>query len=433
MRICMFEDDAVVHLQPLTDTRPAFDLRCGARTLLQRQLYAFSRQADTEKPEVFFAFVRPELVDLCRREHPELTVNSLGVQSADKILFINARWLPPAEMLPPPQSGEVGLCDNQVAYACFVADKAPPLLQMQHGSEHGQEWMRDSAVHSCGGRMITYPWDLLVHHAEALEQDYRHWFQQGAAMPADQLSVVGPRERCLVHPSARIEPLVLIDTTRGPVLIDADAVIQAFSRLEGPCYIGPRTQVLGARLRGTSLGPECRIGGEVEASIVQGYSNKAHEGFLGHSYLGEWVNLGAGTQVSDLRTDYAPVRIQVGGKWIDTGLLKIGAFMGDHVRTSIDALVNTGSVFGPFALLLTSGALLPRYLPAFCRFGHGEIQERNDLRQLFASAATAMSRRGQSWTETHAEFYFDLYERTAEARRRHIRDSEQRRLRRAVG
>jgi UDP-N-acetylglucosamine diphosphorylase/glucosamine-1-phosphate N-acetyltransferase len=424
MRICVFEDNAVGRLQPLTDTRPAFDLRCGARTLLQRQLHAFGAERG-------FAFVRPELADLCRLGHPELTVNSLDVRQGDKVLFINARWLLSANVPRNPRSGEVGLCDGQVAYACLPAGELDH-LQAWKVFEHLEEWSRKPSVRPCGGRMIAYPWDLLTHHAEALEQDHLYWVQQGAATLAANVPVVGSPERCLVHPSARVEPMVLIDTTRWPVLIDADAVVGAFSRIEGPCYIGPRTQVSGAKLRGSSVGPECRIGGEVEASIVQGFSNKAHDGFLGHSYLGEWVNLGAGTQVSDLRTDYANVRLKVGSESVDTGLMKVGAFIGDHTKTSISALVNTGSMFGPFGQLLTSGSLLPRSLPAFCRFGHGEIEERNDLRQLFNSAATAMSRRGQEWTEIHAEFYFDLYERTAEARRRHLRDSEQRRLRRAA-
>ncbi|HEY7327139.1 MAG TPA: putative sugar nucleotidyl transferase [Gemmataceae bacterium] len=424
MRICVFEDNAVGRLQPLTDTRPAFDLRLGARTLLQRQLHAFGAERG-------FAFVRPELADLCRVTHPELTVNSLGGRQDDKVLFINARWLPPANSLRAPKSGEICLCDGQLAYACLPAGNAD-LVHARDVSGRVEEWARKPSARTCGGRMITYPWDLLVHQAEALEQDHLYWGRKSEARMTAAAPTLGPSERCLIHPSARVEPMVLIDTTRGPVLIDAEAVVQAFSRIEGPCYIGPRTQVLGAKLRGTSLGPECRIGGEVEASIVQGYSNKAHEGFLGHSYLGEWVNLGAGTQVSDLRTDYGNVRINVGGESIDTGLMKVGAFMGDHTRTSISALVNTGSVFGSFDLLLTSSSLLPRSLPSFCRFGHGEIQEQNDLRQLFASATIAMARRGQKWTETHAEFYFQLHERTAEARRRYIRDHEQRRLRRAV-
>jgi UDP-N-acetylglucosamine diphosphorylase/glucosamine-1-phosphate N-acetyltransferase len=424
MHLCVFEDNAVGRLQPLTDTRPAFDLRCGVRTLLERQLHAFGA-------ERAFAFVRPELADLCRLGHPELTVNSLDGWQEGAILVINARWLPSLNSPREPKSGEVGLCDGQVAYACLPAGEIDP-LQGWKVFEHLEEWVRKLSARPCGGRMIAYPWDLLMHHAEALEQDYFHWIRQNTAQFAVQAPVVGPPQRCLVHSSARVEPMVLIDTTHGPVLIDKEAVVQAFSRIEGPCYIGPRTQVLGAKLRGSSLGPECRIGGEVEASIVQGYSNKAHEGFLGHSYLGEWVNLGAGTQVSDLRTDYANVRMKVGSEAVDTGLLKVGAFIGDHTRTSINALVNTGSMFGPFGQLLTSDALLPRSLPAFCRFGHGEIHERNDLRQLFNSAAIAMARRGQEWTEVHAEFYFDLYERTAETRRRHLRDSEQRRLRRAI-
>jgi UDP-N-acetylglucosamine diphosphorylase/glucosamine-1-phosphate N-acetyltransferase len=424
MRICIYEDSAVGRLQPLTDTRPAFDLRCGAYTLLQRQLHAFGAEQG-------LAFVRPELTDLCRLEHPELTVNSLSGRQEDKVLFVNARWLPPAYSLRAPKSGEVGLCDGQVAYACLPASEANH-LNGRNLLGQLEEWARKPSARPCGGRMIAYPWNLIEHHAEALEQDHLYWGRQREATEAAGTPIVGSPERCLIHPSARVEPMVLIDTTRGPVLIDADAVVQAFSRLEGPCYIGPRTQVLGAKVRGSSLGPECRVGGEVEASIIQGYSNKAHEGFLGHSYLGEWVNLGAGTQVSDLRTDYANVRIKLGSESIDTGLLKVGAFVGDHTRTSIDALVNTGSVFGPFVQLLTSGSLLPRNIPAFCRFGHGEIHERNDLRQLFASAQMAMARRGKEWTEIHAELYFELHDRTAETRRRHIRDSEQRRLRRAV-
>ncbi len=124
--------------------------------------------------------------------------------------------------------------------------------------------------------------------------------------------------------------------------------------------------------------------------------------------------------------------VAVGGRSVDSGLLKVGAFVGDHTKTSINALVNAGSVFGAFDQLLTSGTLLPRTVPAFCRFGRGEIHERNDLRQLFASAALVMARRGQQWTEAHAEFYFDLYDRTAAERRQYMRESEQRRLRRAV-
>src|SRR5262249_4344383 len=150
----------------------------------------------------------------------------------------------------------------------------------------------------------------------------RHWRTHREAAPVQGVTVQGPPERLLADPSARIEPLVLIDTTPGPVMIDRGAVVQAFSRLQGPCYVGPGTHVLAGRLAGTSIGPACRIGGEVESAIVHGYSNKAHDGFLGHSYVGEWVNLGAGSHTSDLRNDYGPVAVTLNGQKVSTGLLK---------------------------------------------------------------------------------------------------------------
>jgi UDP-N-acetylglucosamine diphosphorylase/glucosamine-1-phosphate N-acetyltransferase len=271
---------------------------------------------------------------------------------------------------------------------------------------------------------------LLERNGEALEQDWEHRRGRGDGSAVNHpVTVTGPRERLLIDSGAHVEPMTVVDVTKGPVLLDCGAVVQAFSRLEGPCHVGPDTQVLGARIRASSFGPQCRIGGEVEATIVQGYSNKAHDGFLGHSYLGEWVNLGAGTQVSDLRNDYAPLTVTINGARVETGQMKLGAFLGDHTKTSIGTLINAGSVFGAFCQLLTSGTLLPRDVPSFCRYGQGELHERPDLRQLFTTAATVMARRGRTWTETHEDFFFGLYEATAGRRRQTVRESEQRRLR----
>jgi hypothetical protein len=174
----------------------------------------------------------------------------------------------------------------------------------------------------------------------------------------------------------------------------------------------------------------CRVGGEVEASVFQGYSNKCHDGFIGHSYVGEWVNLGAGTQTSDLRNDYGPVTVAIDGVKVNTGLLKVGAFIGDHTKTGLNTLLNTGTVVGPFGHLLPSASLLPKVVPAFCSYWHGQLQGRPDLRQLFATAATVMRRRDREWTSHHADFFLALYDYTAASRRRILGESEYRRLRR---
>jgi UDP-N-acetylglucosamine diphosphorylase/glucosamine-1-phosphate N-acetyltransferase len=426
MRICIYEDNSIAQLEPLTQTRPVFDLRCGATTLHEKYLRSFP-DADVE------VIVRPILAQPYAAEHPAARVNDLAWLETgdDPVVFINGRWVPLGGQVPFAGPPEVGTVGEEVAFVVVSADEVRGLT-LETLSWQLAEWSEELPRRSAGGRMLRYPWDLIEHNAEALADDFRSLNERPGRVPSE-VTLVGPTDQLWIHPAARVEPLVLIDTTKGPVMILEEAIVQGFSRLEGPCCVGPRTQVLGARVRGSSFGPQCRIGGEVESSIVYGHSNKAHDGFLGHSYLGEWVNFGAGTHTSDLRTDYGTVRFRINGQSVDSAHMKVGAFIGDHTKTSISALLNTGTMVGPFGLLLASGALLPRVVPAFCQVTHGQIEERRDLRLLFTTAATMMARRDREWTGAHSELYLSLYEATAEQRQRLLTESEQRRLRRAVG
>ena len=118
----------------------------------------------------------------------------------------------------------------------------------------------------------------------------------------------------------------------------------------------------------------CRVGGEVEESIIHGYSNKYHDGFLGHAYVGEWVNLGALTTNSDLKNDYSSVSVVLDGKTpVSTGSTKVGALIGDHTKTSIGTLLNTGAYVGAMALIATNGKLLPKFIPSFAWFLEGAV------------------------------------------------------------
>jgi UDP-N-acetylglucosamine diphosphorylase/glucosamine-1-phosphate N-acetyltransferase len=425
VRLCVFEDAGVVNLEPLSLTRPAFDLLCGADTLLPRLQRYFNAQETA-------ALVRPLVAGVCRQAHPGLTVNDPAWPCRSGCVLANARWLPPAEPAVPRDGPAVGLVGEQVAYVVLPsgADRDCPPEQLPWRL---REWKEHLPGRPAGGLMLDYPWHLVEHNAAALLLDQAQWKKDRRELVwPERAIVVGPAERVLVDARARLEPQVVLDVSRGPVLIDRDAVVQTFSRLEGPCYVGPGTHILAARVRGGSIGPECRVGGEFESSVMLGFGNKYHDGFLGHSYLGAWVNLGAGTQVSDLRNDYGPITMTIAGRKVSSGLVKIGAYVGDHTRTSISTLINTGTVVGPYSQLLTSGSLLPRVLPAFCRYGHGQVQERTDLSQMLATAATVLSRRGRQWTEVDTELFFTLYEETAAQRRQVIRESEQHRMRRVV-
>jgi len=137
----------------------------------------------------------------------------------------------------------------------------------------------------------------------------------------------------------------------APVVVEEAVTVHSSTRLEGPCYVGRRTQLRAAQVRGGTIGVECRVGGEFEASILHGHSNKYHDGFLGHSYVGEWVNLGAITSNSDLRNDYGEVFVPLQGDPIPTGQAKVGCFLGDHTRTGLGSMLNTGTAVGDHAAL----------------------------------------------------------------------------------
>ena len=299
--------------------------------------------------------------------------------------------------------------------------------------------VRETGPHAdADGRMIDYPWQLIEHNAETLIQDFGlSSIPVSSARPFPKIEnpcpvVIGGVAQLFVHDTATIEPLVVVDTTGGPVVVDRGVLVQSFSRLEGPCYIGPGTQVMAARVKSSTIGPACRIGGEVEASIVQGYTNKAHEGFLGHSYLGEWINLGSGTQTSDLRLDYGPVSVIVAGNRVATGLTKVGCFISDHTKTGIGTLLNTGSSVGAFCNLLATGTFTPKVVPSFSAFLRGNLEEGPDLDRLLSVAATAMKRRGCELTDVHTAFYRTLHEKTTVERRSAMQESKKRSQRRTV-
>jgi UDP-N-acetylglucosamine diphosphorylase/glucosamine-1-phosphate N-acetyltransferase len=208
--------------------------------------------------------------------------------------------------------------------------------------------------------------------------------------------------------------MVVADTTNGPVSIGPGAVVHAFTRLEGPCGVGANSVILGAKIRGgTTIGPGCRVGGEVECSVLLGHVNKYHEGFLGHSYVGEWVNLAAGTHTSDLRCDYRPVTVSINGAEVSTGRTKVGAIFGDHAKTGLGVILNCGTVVGPFAQVLPCGGFAPRVVPAFHRAGPGGVKSLKDIDRLLATADAVLKRRGKELTPALEAVYRGAADRKA--------------------
>lgn len=426
MRVCLFEDRSALDLEPLALTRPVFDLLCGCTTLAEKHFRAFHAIEHG-------ALVRAELADLTRQTHPGLRVNDPSWLAKGPVILVNARWLPaaPPALVEVPDRPGIGLIDDEIAYVALSAELAatrditdPTCLDRFRAT-----------LPACDapGRLVRHLWELVDLNGAEIILDL--WLA-GLDWPrcdAGRASVIGPADRLHVDPSARIDPFVAADTTAGPVVIAAGAVVTSFTRLEGPCYVGPGARVMGAKVRaGTSLGPQCRVGGEVECSVMLAHSNKYHDGFLGHAYVGEWVNLGAGTSNSDLRNDYGDVTVMVRGRRIDTRRSKVGCFLGDHTKAALGCLINTGTSAGAFSQLLPTGSLLPKVVPSFTSVWNGSLAENTDIEALLATAEKVMRRRNYSLTNAHRALYRGLFEQTAAQRRAAIRESEARRLRRSA-
>jgi UDP-N-acetylglucosamine diphosphorylase/glucosamine-1-phosphate N-acetyltransferase len=196
--------------------------------------------------------------------------------------------------------------------------------------------------------LMNFPWDLVNQNSRLLKKDYAQIGKRESEGVIDERAVVyGDKRNVYIGKDSIVEAFAVLDSREGPVYVGNETVIQAGSRVTGPCYIGDKVIVASGLIReGCSIGHVCRVGGEVEETVIQGYSNKYHTGFIGHAYVGEWVNLGATTTNSDLKNTYGTVKVEIADKRVDTESMKVGCFIGDHAKTSIGTQIYTGTKIG---------------------------------------------------------------------------------------
>lgn len=214
--------------------------------------------------------------------------------------------------------------------------------------------------------------------------------------------------------NVKIMPGAVFGNHHGPIWLGDNSEIEPHTYLEGPLYIGPNCRVkAGTRLyHGVSMGPHCRVGGEISQSILQGFINKQHDGFLGNSHLGQWINLGADTTNSNLRNDYGNVKVKVGDRVQPTGLQFVGLLAGDHTKSGINTMFNTGTVAGVACNIYGSGYPY-RYIPSFA-WGGAEGFKLGSIEQTITSARMVMSRRQQTLTQAEESLLRRHYAEAAE-------------------
>lgn len=399
-RLVVFEDEEFRNLLPLTYWRAAWELRVGYGSLLDHLQRSLPRM---------------ELTLYCRTEISQVVAERFDcpvndVPSDDTMLFCNARLLltSPLEMGPCPAVQWQDGVPIVIAADRTLAERLTHAVLADHAA--ARQLLADVPEHIfiSSPRMVRYPWSLVHANGEMLQVN---WKQAGEPGHVDGKVYEGAwlLNRNAIHIGAGsvVKPTAVIDAEDGPVFIGRNVRISPHVTIQGPCYIGDDSIIQpGASIReGTSIGRRCKIGGEVEESIVHAFSNKQHDGFLGHAYVAEWVNLGADTVNSDLKNTYGSVRVPVNGVDIDSGHAFVGLTIGDHSKTGIGQAFPTGAVVG-FASNVATAGLAPKFVPSFSWL-IGSNRSEYDVQRCISVARQVMARRQVALTPSE-EAWFHL-------------------------
>lgn len=398
--LCIYEDEKAYNFYPLTLTRPVHELFCGMFNLSRKLIRHFPGH------RVRY-FVRREMVDVLSDTREEIVVNPRPENGA---IFINSRFILQSNL---PESFE-----NSMA---FVANGAHVGGYLQTTDLKRLRFDKNDILMSDSftglpeiqvqGILLEYPWDLIHNNASQICEDFEFVGQGGQILGKQYPNVtLIAQENIYIDLGSKLYPGVIIDGESGPVYIAEGAILMANAVIEGPAFIGKDSRIkIGAKIYGgTAIGEVCKIGGEVEGSIIHGYSNKQHDGFLGHAYLGEWVNLGADTNNSDLKNNYSSVRVSINGDIVDSGSSFVGLFMGDHSKSGINTMFNTGTVVG-VSCNVFGGGFPKKDIPSFT-WGGVDAEEKYDIEKAIKTAQIVMSRRKKQLTKAQEALLRRIHE-----------------------
>jgi UDP-N-acetylglucosamine diphosphorylase/glucosamine-1-phosphate N-acetyltransferase len=415
MHIGIFEDHTSQNFFPLTCLRPVFDLRCGILTLRER-IQAFL------SPESQSLIARSYLAPLLSEQYPGVSVNA-APPGVKEVTLVNGRCLMDGDLakrirkmkgqfLVTPNgdvvAARLSAGDLRDAYSNLAAGTGDPFQSVKGEREEVK------------AAIVSFPWDLLSANGEYLSRDFHLLTKNGRRVrksgKTHKAAILIGKKGIHLGKKSDVGPGVVLDASNGPVYVDDRATILPQAVITGPAYIGNGSLIrAGARIyQETSIGPVCKVGGEVEHSVLLSYSNKQHDGFLGHSYLASWVNLGAGTTTSNLKNTYGTVRVAVNGRQVDTGLMFMGLTAGDHVKTGINGTLDTGSVVGVSSNVFGT-SLLPKYIPSFS-WGNSERMTTYDFEKALKVAATVMGRRNVTMTDAYRAVFLHIFDLTAHER-----------------
>lgn len=379
----LFDDRPARRWAPLTLTRPVGELLHGCLTLRERaELVLGIPCAGHLSRHDLEGFDEPGAA-------PVVTLDDVVV-GGTRVLLSSRAVLDFQDVELPSSAARIVVDDRPVGWVVPEGEPLPSESRIRDessaGGDHGE-------VLRLQGHVLEHLWDAVAQNARRISADVEHLWPEGSE--PDHVLRIGEGVISLGD-GAEIEPGVHVDVREGPVRLAAGARVEGPARITGPLFVGQDSTVLGGAVGVSSIGPVCLVHGEVTDSVLLGFVNKAHDGHLGHAYVGRWVNLGAFTTNSDLKNNYRPVRVWTLDGERNTGMLKVGCFLGDHVKTGIGTVLNTGTVIGAGSNVY-GGVMPPTVVPPFS-WGTGSDLRDHRLDDFLETAKRVMARRQQGLT-----------------------------------
>lgn len=369
MRSLLFEDPFVTELDPLVLARPAYSLSCGGFTLIEGL---------NQITDVAGVFVRPHLREV---EEADRGLLPLSAPTREATLLVNARVVPSVATwktfndLAQRQAPCIVRAGDRISLAIVPAgtqipdDPSKPEEYRQLLDTLNRLKLPETELEVS---MLSHPHNIVAEHLLNFADGLEYRINSGDFHQlADGVFVEDP--------NTKLDALIKCDTSKGPILIESDVTIGPFTFLRGPLQIGANSIINehSALKDNVSIGHHSKVGGEVEETVIEPFSNKQHHGFLGHSYIGSWVNLGAGTSNSDLKNTYGQIRMDYDSGRFDTGMQFLGCMVGDYTKSAINTSIFTGKVIGACSMLY---GFITTNVPSFANYARtfGQITELPD-------------------------------------------------------
>lgn len=393
MHLCLFEDAYIGHLRPLVETRAVYDLRLGSHTVAGYLRHCF--------PDLHPMYhVRRYLAGVTREAHPNLLVNELPETG---VLFLNGRIAAlPAEVIhrlrATAQGQEAARVFMQDGYVVAAWLPEPNQVLLDQAALRPADFDGIPLEAVSGVKFIHRLWHLIDQLESYIRRGFGQAAQFGKVHPA---AILVEPQQIFIAEGAKVHAGAILAADTGPIILDRGAEVCEGAVVKGPCYIGENSRInMLSRVDMVAIGSGCKVGGEMHASTFHSNSNKAHDGYVGNSYIGQWCNLGADTNTSNLKNDYGVVRfynVEMQRNEL-SGQQFLGTIMGDHTKCGINTMFNTGTLVGTFCNIY-GGGYQRNYIPSFSWGSPAEMYMPYKLEKALRVAEAVFARRSKIITE----------------------------------